>query len=331
MKRANVAIFVPHAGCPHRCTFCDQRSIAGAAAVPSGEEVAATLRAAAGSLGERMRSAEIAFFGGSFTAIPRGEMLRLLEAARPFLGPEGFAGIRVSTRPDAVDGEVLDILADFGVTAVELGAQSMDDRVLAACGRGHTAADVVRASGMLRARGFSLGLQMMTGLPCSDDAEARATADALIALRPDTVRIYPALVLEGTPLAALWRAGEYAPQTLESAMALCAGLLERFAQRGVRVIRLGLHDSPDLRRSLLAGPHHPAFRELCEGNVLLRRALAALESIPPGSVTLAVARGSASKMAGQRRANLAELETRGYRVKIREEEAIPYLEVRASV
>lgn len=289
MPHANIAIFVPHAGCPHQCIFCDQRGISGAQSIPGSGEVAAVLAKAAKSLGESTRSGEIAFFGGSFTAIPRREMLRLLGAAQPFLGPGGFAGIRISTRPDAVGDEVLGLLAQYGVTAIELGAQSMDDAVLAASSRGHTAAAVADACRRIQAHGFSLGLQMMTGLPGDSDRGAVATAQAFAALQPDTVRIYPTLVLRNTPLADLYEAGGYVPQSLDAAVSLCAGLLELF----------------------------------------YRQALSALENIPPGRVTLSVARGSASKMAGQKRANLLELAGRGYQAKIYERADIDYLAVQA--
>lgn len=328
MKAANIAIFVPHAGCPQNCVFCNQRGISGARCVPSDGEIAATLHAAAENLGERTHTAQIAFFGGSFTAIPRGEMLRLLRAAQPFLGTDGFGGIRISTRPDAIDGEILDILKEYGVVAVELGAQSMDDGVLAASGRGHTAAHVAAASRLLRSRGFSLGLQMMTGLPMDNDKTAMRTAQTLADLKPDTMRIYPALVLTDTALAAMWQLGRYYPQTLDDAVTLCARLLIYFTERSIPVIRLGLHDSPTLLDDLLAGPYHPAFRELCESRVLLEKTLTLLEQIPTGEVCLGITPGSVSKLAGQRRRNLLELERRGYRPKIREQSGIPYLEVR---
>ena len=333
-KSANVPIFVPHAGCPHRCGFCNQRGISGVQGIPDDWAVAYTLRAAAESLGERMRrtgreiTCQIAFFGGSFTAIPRAEMLRLLRAARPFLEQDIFDGIRISTRPDAIDGEVLDILREHGVTAIELGTQSMDDGVLKASGRGHTAEQVALASRMIRDGGFALGLQMMTGLPESDETSDLATSAAIAALLPDTVRIYPTLVLKGTPFAERWRAGEYRPQALPDAVALGARLLEFFTDRGIPVIRLGLHDSPTLAEELLAGPSHTAFRELCEGEVLLDRTLRQLDGIPSGELKLAVAPGAVSKMAGQRRCNLVALEHRGYCAKITEDATVPYLQVR---
>lgn len=327
MKPANAAIFVPHAGCPQQCVFCNQRGISGAQKMPSDEEITATLTAAAENLGERMHTAQIAFFGGSFTAIPREEMLRLLQAAQPFLGADGFGGIRVSTRPDAIDRNVLDILRQYGVTAVELGAQSMDDRVLAASGRGHTARQVEDAVRLLKAGGFSLGLQMMTGLPADSDGLAMATAKALADLEPDTMRIYPALVLRGTTLAAMWQSGSYHPQELEEAVQLGAELLTYFTDRGIKVIRLGLHDSPTLAADLLAGPYHPAFRELCESRVLLEKTLTLLENVPEGEVCLTIATGSTSKLIGQKRQNLLELNRRGYRPKIQESPAMGYLEV----
>lgn len=209
----------------------------GRAGGPDGEIGRGALRRIGRSLAGTDTDAEIAFFGGSFTAIGRDYMLELLEAAAPFVGG-AFRGIRISTRPDAVDGETLGLLRRYGVTAVELGAQSMDDGVLDQNLRGHTAADVERAAGLVRDAGFELGLQMMTGLYGSDEARDFMTAERLAACAPDTVRVYPTVVMEGTGLAALWRAGAYRPQTLEEAVSLGARLLEFFEGKGVRVIRM---------------------------------------------------------------------------------------------
>jgi histone acetyltransferase (RNA polymerase elongator complex component) len=170
----------------------------------------------------------------------------------------------------------------------------------------------------------------MTGLPGADAASDLETADKLIALQPDTARVYPSLVLEETEFAEEWRFGRYQPQTLEEAVNRCSDLLERFTAHGIRVIRLGLHNDPNLAGAVLAGPYHPAFRELCEGKILLQKVLAALKTIPLGSVTLHVAPGSTSKMAGQKRCNLIELERLGYRVRIVEDNSILYLGVEVS-
>ncbi|MCI8497730.1 MAG: radical SAM protein, partial [Clostridiales bacterium] len=207
MKSANVSVFVPHEGCPNQCSFCNQRRISGTVKAPSPQDVERIAKEGLRTLGVRAIDAQLAFFGGSFTAVPRDYMVSLLKAAAPFIGHDGFSGIRISTRPDAVDGETLNILQEYHVDAVELGAQSMDDRVLHLNARGHTAADVEQASRLIRENGFSLGLQMMTGLPGDSDKGAWETARRLASLQPDTMRIYPTLVLEGTPLAEWWREG----------------------------------------------------------------------------------------------------------------------------
>ena len=184
MRHANIALFVPHIGCPHRCSFCDQNAISGAERPPEPADVTAACETALQSLGSRAAEAEIAFFGGSFTAIDRGYMLRLLDAARPYVRAGKVRGIRLSTRPDAVEPEVLSLLREYGVTTIELGAQSMDDRVLALNGRGHTADQVRRAACRVREMGFSLGLQMMTGLPGDTPEGAWYTARELASPLP---------------------------------------------------------------------------------------------------------------------------------------------------
>ncbi len=326
-KHANVALFVPHLGCPHDCRFCDQRTIAGTASPTTPADVTAACERAMATLADDV-TAQIAFFGGSFTAIPREQMTALLEAARPFLQTGRFDGIRVSTRPDAVDDEVLEVLRSYGVTAVELGAQSMDDRVLAAVDRGHTADDTMRAATRIQAHGLSLGLQMMTGLPCDTDDGAAATAKALAALHPDTMRIYPTVVLGGTALAADFEEGRYQPPTLEETVALCTRLLTFFErERGIPVIRLGLHDGDGLRSKMLGGGYHPALRELCEGQMYVNTALSVLTHMGPEAkereVRLRVHPKALSKMIGHNKRNLAQLKDRGFSVRIQSDETVP--------
>ncbi len=317
MKHVNIALFVPHAGCPHTCIFCDQRAISGRAAPLTAADIAAACRTAAACPHDPENS-EIAFFGGSFTAVPPALMHMCLDAAAPFLGRD-FAGIRVSTRPDAVDPAVLGLLKQKGVTAIELGAQSMDDAVLALNERGHTAADTVRAAELIRSYGFSLGLQMMTGMYGGDPAKDTETARRFLDLRPDTVRIYPTVVLEGTRLCGLFRAGEYTPPTLGESVRLCADLLLMFRQAGIPVIRLGLHAGGGVGPNYVAGPYHPAFRELCEGEIYKDAVDALLRGLPPGRVTVAVRPGDASRAAGHRGCNKAYFKEKGYTVKIKEQ------------
>ena len=259
-RHSNISVFIPHNGCPHRCAFCNQRTISGAARQPTADDVRRAVHTALASPRFEGANAEIAFFGGSFTAIHREYMTELLEAAHEFIADGKVAGIRVSTRPDAIDDDVLKILKKYGVTSIELGAQSMKDEVLRLNRRGHTAQDVVDASHLIKQYGFSLGLQMMTGLYGDDNVGARYTARQLAALRPDTVRIYPTVVLEGTELAEKMRTGDYRPQGYEDAAKLCAQLLRFFEQKRINVIKLGLHASDGVVGNMVGGAYHPAFR-----------------------------------------------------------------------
>ena len=323
MKTANIAFFVPHLGCPHRCSFCDQASISGRDRAPGPDQVAQGCRRGLENRGRYDRM-EIAFFGGSFTAIPRPQMIQLLEAAAPFVGEGKADGIRISTRPDALSGEVLEILRFYQVTAVELGAQSMDDRVLAQNGRGHTAAQVEKAARMVKEGGFSLGLQMMTGLWGDSDDGALETARRLAALGPDTMRIYPTVVLRGTGLDRLRQEGKYQPPGVEETIPLCARLLEFFEEKGIPVIRLGLHASRQAEEQMTGGCYHPALRELCQGQMMVWDALERIrqEQIPPGPVTIGVAPGWRSRLSGQRGRWKEWMARQGYPFTLWEDEAL---------
>jgi histone acetyltransferase (RNA polymerase elongator complex component) len=307
---------VPHVGCPHRCSFCDQRLITGETSLPGPQEVRAAAETALASLGPAAAKAEIAFFGGSFTAVDDAYRRSLLEAAYPYVKSGRFAGIRLSTRPDAIDDDILEELSAYGVTTIELGAQSMDNAVLQKNGRGHTAEQVESATRLIAARGFHLGLQMMTGLPGDTPAGARHTARCFAALGAEEVRLYPTIVLPHTQIAAWYQAGSYVPQTLEEAVSLCAELLTFFEQRGIRVIRLGLHASPQLEHERLGGPWHPAFRELCESRRWLVRMQQQLFNKPFGHYTFTVPARYLSQAKGQKKGNLSVLSAQGYAVTV---------------
>ena len=316
MKRhANLAFFVPHLGCPHNCLFCDQRSISGETVPVTPEDVRRLCSDSLPPEGEG-GNAEIAFFGGSFTAIDRSVMISLLEAAYPFVQSGRASGIRCSTRPDAIDGEILDILERYGVRSIELGAQSMDDRVLRLNLRGHGSAEIISASKLIKERGFSLGLQMMEGMYGDSDphAGAVATARGFIALKPDTVRIYPTLVVDGTPLAALYRTGRYLPLTVEQAVEITAELLTMFRDEGINVIRTGLHYESSLERTVLAGPFHPAFGELCESRVYLEQMKSLTEGMD--EAVIYCEQRILSQVLGQKRSNIEQLRRMGRDVKV---------------
>lgn len=334
MPHTNVALFVPHAGCPHQCSFCNQRAITGSAVVLRPAEVAAACERAAATMRSAPGQAEIAFFGGSFTAVDEAYRTALLQAAYPYVEKGLFAGIRISTRPDAIDEAILTQLRRFGVTAIELGAQSMDDNVLRRNGRGHTADDVERASRLIHTFDIALGLQMMTGLPGSSPDTDRGTAARLCTLCPDTMRIYPAVVMEGTLMADWYRAGRYIPPTLEEAVGLGAELLQFVEwERGIPVIRMGLHAGGEVESAYVAGPYHPAFRELCESRLYRGLAHEALRRAAPqgGRATLWVAPNALSKMIGHKRDNIAWLASRGYTVAVRGDGAVPSRTVRADI
>ncbi len=332
MKHANLSIFIPHEGCPHLCSFCNQRVISGQNAAPTPQQVAALLQEQVPKLKDP-RNTEIAFFGGSFTAIKEEYMTSLLEAAFVFIRRYSLKGVRVSTRPDCINARKLEILRRFGVTAIELGAQSMVDEVLYQNGRGHTAQHTRQAAQNIRAQGFELGLQMMTGLYADSPQNALFTAQELIKLKPQTVRIYPCLTLKGTHLAALYEKGEYIPQTLKEAIELCCALLQMFYEADIPVIKLGLHASEMVENDLLAGPYHPAFRELCEGRLYLKNAQKALDEAhtPKGApTTLLVGRGCTSKMVGQRKINVETLTKIGYNIKVKEQGDLPLFAVQVA-
>ena len=319
---ANISIFVPHSGCPHKCSFCDQNAITGKHSLPSAADVTATVEKGLEYINDP-KSTEIAFFGGSFTAIDRAYMTELLDAAFPFVKSGRVKGIRVSTRPDAIDDEILDALESRGVCAVELGAQSMDNDVLEKNLRGHTAEQVESAAELIKSRGFELGLQMMTGLPGDTPEGAWYTARELAALSPAEVRIYPTVVLDGTRMGEWYRQGIYQPPGVRESVPLCAGLLDFFEDQGIRVIRLGLHASRSLEERLLGGAYHPAFRELCEGELLVQRLLRGLAGRVPGPVTVRLNPRDRSKFTGPHRQNLTRLAELGWQVTIREDTEIP--------
>ena len=304
MKHVNVALFVPHEGCPHMCSFCNQKTISGSAKKLTKEDIDEAVKIATARDYNKSDS-EIAFFGGSFTAIDKEYMIYLLESAYPYVKDGLFKGIRCSTRPDAIDADILELLKKYGVTAIELGAQSMSDNVLMINDRGHTSADVERASELIKAHGFELGLQMMTGLYGDTDESAIATAEKIISLKPDTVRIYPTVVLENTRLASLYEKGEYTPQTVDEAVNLCSKLLDMFNEACVKVIRLGLHSGGNVEEGFVAGAYHPAFRELCESRLYFEKCCKIIkDNNITGKITIYVSPSEISKMTGQKRSNI---------------------------
>lgn len=304
-----IPVFVPHLGCPHACVFCDQRHITGQRRPADAKIVRDAIQAAA-ALPRVGGKRQLAFYGGSFTAIPVSQQLELLGAAKEGILRGEIDSIRLSTRPDAIDEEVLARLRLYGVETIELGAQSMDDRVLQLSGRGHTAEDVERASRLILSCGFELILQMMTGLPGDTGKSSLQTAVRIIQLHPDGVRIYPTVIVKDTELYSLWKKGEYREHTVEDAVEICARLVPLFERAGIPVIRLGLNPSEELSGGAAAGgAYHPALGELVRSRVLLNKAEEMLRGTAPGSkVQIGVNSRLLSQALGQRRINLTVLQ-----------------------
>lgn len=295
--------------------FCNQSNITGQTCQPKADDVVSAIETAIKS-GVDTKNTEIAFFGGSFTAIDREYMVSLLDATKPYIND--FYGIRCSTRPDAIDEEVLSLLKEYKVTSIELGAQSMSDKVLELNERGHNSLDVEKASTLIKENGFSLGLQMMTGMYGSNPDLDLYTAKKLISLNPDTVRVYPTITMKNTPLATLYKKGEYVPYDEETMVDVCSKVLRLFYESKIDVIRVGLHYSDDLVNNKIAGYYHPAFREICESKIFFDLAYKEIKKYPKGKYTVFVAKGFISKAVGQKKRNINKFSQLGYDVKIKE-------------
>ncbi len=316
-----IPVFVPHAGCPHDCCFCNQKIISGQTALPNSEDVVATIelfRPAA----RRYEEVQIAFYGGSFTAVEESLQVMFLETVQPYLKDKGgfVDTLRLSTRPDCIDEVVLSRLKEYGVKIVELGAQSMDDDVLLASGRGHLAEDTARAVELLKKFGFTVGIQTMTGLPKASRESDLATAEWVCRLKPDFVRIYPTIVVNGTALHRSYLAGNYLPQSVDEAVELCAELALMYDEAGIKIVRMGLQSSDNISDDgeVAAGPYHAAFGQLVQSRRIFAEITRLLdeakcllsnvqEAFDKSVLVILVDKGRMSDCIGQKRVNVERL------------------------
>ncbi len=272
-KEYIIPIFVPHLGCPNDCTFCNQKKISGQKTNISSKDVNGIIEYYLSNFKEHDKKVEVAFFGGSFTGIDVNIQEELLSAAYEFIKKAKVDSIRISTRPDYINQDILNLLKKYNVKTIELGVQSANDFVLQKARRGHTFEDVKKASKLIRKNGFILGHQMMVGLPESSQKDEIETAKKLIKLKPKIVRIYPVLVIKGTKLADDYLEGTYKPNTLEQAVETSAILLKMFNKKKIDVIRIGLQSTDEIcnpeneNSQVVAGPYHPAFRQLVESRI----------------------------------------------------------------
>ena len=307
-KRRVIPVFVPHLGCPNDCVFCNQRKISGATTPATEETVINALNNAKDNIlhGEK---GELAFYGGSFTAIPASDQEKLLKAAFPFFEMGVIDSIRLSTRPDCIDDETLIRLKKYGVKTIELGVQSMCEDVLIKSNRGHTKEDAVRSARLIKKEGFSLILQMMTGLPGDTLENSLYTAREIAKLEPDGVRIYPTVVIKDTKLWEMWLAGKYNEHTVDEAVNYCSEILEIFRDKNIPVIRLGLNPTEELSGgSAAAGAYHPAFGELVYGEMYYKKERELLKDhIGAKKVVFGVKKGKISTATGQKKRNITRL------------------------
>ena len=269
MKKRIIPIFVPHRGCPHDCIFCNQKKITGVSTDVTSEDARNIIKEYLPTI-PKDASVEIAFFGGSFTAIDEKTQNELLSVAKEYVDKGLVSDIRMSTRPDCISVDILNRLKEYKVSIIELGVQSMDAKVLHDSARGHDIESVINSAKLIKESGINLGLQMMVGLPSDTEEKCIETAKRFIELDPFCVRIYPTLVVKDTGLEVLLNKGEYKPFTLEQSIQIVKKLLALFYVNNINVIRVGLQATEDIQvgKAVVDGPHHPAFRELAESEMI---------------------------------------------------------------
>ncbi len=260
-KRITIPVFIPHTGCPHRCIFCNQWRVTGVSALPDRNSVENTIAKYLSKISPDIERVELAFFGGSFTGIEQNIQEQYLSWVKPYIEKGIISSIRVSTRPDYINRTTLDLLKRFNVETVELGVQSFSDDVLVASNRGHRAEDSISAIKLLKEYRFRTGIQLLPGLPLDTFEKSIKSAEMAVSLKPDDVRLYPAVVLRDTKLQKLYAAGEFSPMTIEATVELCSIMYGMFYEKGINVIRMGLHpmDIIDGDSPIVAGPYHPAL------------------------------------------------------------------------
>jgi len=310
-----IPFFIMNAGCPHRCVFCNQRISAGDFPQPlTKDRFDGELRASLMRNPDQSRKVEVAFYGGSFTGADAAYQEQLLSWAQDYIQRGVIDSIRISTRPDDVTDDAVSLLKKYGVKTVEIGAQSFVDDVLNQAQRGHVAADTKRAVCLLKKNGFHTGLHLMVGLPSDTQEGFSHSLDETVRLKPDTVRIHPVVVLKETRLAEMFLRGEYRPLGLPEAVQMCKTAWIQLTAAGIRVIRMGLHQTPEMTDpgSILAGPIHPAFGSLVLSAVFLDCTMKLMErlSFQAAQLTITLSRRDLSSFCGHRRGNLAAIKAR---------------------
>ena len=314
-KHYIIPIFVPHLGCPNDCIFCNQKSISGQQKMITKEDIKRTIDFFLKNIKDKDAKQEVAFYGGSFTGIEIEKQEEFLQTAYEYIKKGEISSIRISTRPDYIDKKILKRLKKYKVETIELGVQSTNDYILKRANRGHTFEDVKRASKMIRWHGFKLGHQMMVGLPESTRLDEVNTAKELIKLKPKMIRIYPVLVIKNTRLEKEFLDEKYTPLTVVQAVEICKELVSMFNQKGIEVIRVGLQNTdeitdPNIEGSeVVAGPYHPAFRQLVESGLWYNTIVAKIKqlNVKVKKVQVTVNPQDVNNVVGHKRENIEKL------------------------
>lgn len=266
-----IPIFVPQEGCPHNCVFCNQDRITGVKDIVTAETVRKTIDDYLETIDNKNATIEVSFFGGTFTGIREEKQRELLNIAQEYKKNGLIDKIRLSTRPDYINDYILTYLNEYGVNIIELGVQSLEEGVLKSSGRGHSISDVLQASNLIKKYGFVLGHQIMPGLPGDTFNKDISTVNLSLKMKPDICRIYPALVIKDTPMEKMFYSKVYTPYSLDEAVEISKTMYKMYTDNGVRVIRIGLQPTESINedKDVIAGPFHPAFRELVEGSLIV--------------------------------------------------------------
>lgn len=271
-KHAIIPIFIPHLGCPCQCVFCNQQKITARTKAVSTDEVRETVERYLSTLADLDPSEiEIAFYGGSFTAIPIDAQTAYLEVANEYIDQGRVSSLHISTRPDCIDEEILENLKRYNVSTIELGVQSFSDEVLRLSKRGHDSDIARKAARLVKERGFKLGIQLMIGLPGDSLESCIYSARETVALSPELARLYPTLVIDGTELYDMYEDGSYEALSKEEALLRTKEMYKILHKAGINIMRVGLKSTDIIGGSDLSaingGTYHPAFRQLVEGEI----------------------------------------------------------------
>ena len=336
-----IPIFVPHEGCPHDCVFCNQDRItgtnkdsiriAGADTIQKKnhdhEEVTdkfveKTIKDYLETIDHTQATVEVSFFGGTFTGIREEKQRELLKVAKEFKDKKLIDKIRLSTRPDYIDDYILTYLKEYGVDIIELGVQSLDEDVLKKSARGHGVEDVIKASKLIKDYGFVLGHQIMPGLPGDTFERDIYTTEKSISMKPDICRIYPALVIKDTAMEVMYNRREYIPYTLEEAVEISKKMYDMYSENNIKVIRIGLQPTETINENgdVVAGPFHPAFRELVESSLLVDKILENMNEYDKGEIYINPK--DISKLYANKKAYFNKLNEKGKSLIIRQDSDI---------